>query len=145
VSLPWQWQHRAQPLAAQAAVAWGEVAPRLHARLVQLPLATCKRLTVAASDGLLMVIGATADLPWVEGIEYAAPDPDALGLWLPTRWQPQVPAEWLLQALGTRVTRRPLLLWREPARVIPLDRQWPLAEAGQLAHIQSQWGRHAAS
>ncbi|WP_249679645.1 hypothetical protein [Pseudomonas abieticivorans] len=141
----WQWQRRGEPLAPRAAVAWGEVARQLHARLQQLPAGARKRLQATASHGLLVVTGESADLPWVDGIQYAAPAPQAPGLWLPTQWQPDACSELLLQALSARFPRQPLLLWREPALVIPLDRQLPLSLEHHLPRIQTLWGAHAAT
>lgn len=141
----WQWQVREQPLAPRAAVCWGEVAQRMHSRLALLTAAQRKGLDATAGDGLLVVLGATGDLPWVDGVEYAAPDPMAPGLWLPTRWQPDISGELLLQALSVRVSRQPVLLWRQPARIIPLDRQLPLSLEHHLAQIRQLWGHHAAS
>ncbi len=140
---PWAWKRRVATVEPRAAVAWGEVARRLHKRLEQLHTGQRNRLHATASHDLLIVTGETSDLPWVEGIEYAAPDAQASGLWLPTRWQPDVSAELLLQALSARYDRQPLLLWHEPALVIALDRQLPLDLEHHLPRIQSLWGDHA--
>lgn len=142
---PWHWQACPQPPAPRAAVAWGDVVQRLHGRLVQLPAGQRKRLEATAGEHLLVVCGESADLPWVDGVEYAAPDPQVPGLWLPTRWRPQLPADLLLQALAARVSRRPLLLWPAPARVIPLDRLLPLELPTHLALIARLWGHDATA
>lgn len=142
---PWKWQRRVHPLEPLAAVAWGEAARRLYLRLEQLQAGQRNRLHATASHELLIVTGETNDLPWVEGIEYAAPDTQVPGLWLPTRWQPTISNELLLQALSIRFARQPLLLWHEPTLVIPLDRQLPLALEHHLLRIRSLWGTHAAT
>jgi hypothetical protein len=42
---------------------------------------------------------------------------------------PSAPADLLWRALEARHRRSPLLLWPEPAAVLPLDRQLPADEA----------------
>lgn len=108
-------------------------------------MAQRKRLEATAAEHLLIVTGDSADLPWVDGVEYAAPAPQVPGLWLPTRWQPHVPADLVLQALDGRFSRRPLLLWPTPARVIALDRLLPLALPEHLALIAQRWGYDATA
>ncbi|WP_455924096.1 bpX5 domain-containing protein [Pseudomonas putida] len=144
-SLAWQWQPCPNPPAPRAAVAWGEAAARLHARLLQMPAAQRRRLEATAASQVLIVSGDSADLPWVDGVEYAAPAPQAAGLWLPTRWQPQVAADLLLQGLQARFPRLPLLLWPAPTRVIALDRMLSLALPEHLALIAQRWGHDATA
>jgi hypothetical protein len=136
--LNWVWQPRREPAEPQAAVAWGEAARRLHARLLLLPIEQAVRLHATANRDVLVVAGASPDLPWVDGVEYAATDERAPGLWLPTSWEPEVPIDLLSQALSTRFARSPLLLWREPAAVVPLDRQLPLTPQ-HLQRIAAYW------
>lgn len=137
-AMNWAWQPRLTPAEPQAAVAWGEVARRLHARLLLVPEPQASRLQVTASRDVLVVSGAASDLPWVDGVQYAASDERAAGLWLPTRWEPGVPVDLVGQALSTRFSRLPMLLWREPPVVIPLDRQLPLTRT-HLQRIDDYW------
>ncbi|EPX96353.1 hypothetical protein K6V18_21535 [Ralstonia insidiosa] len=144
-ALSWAWRPAAQPAAPQAAVAWGAAAKRLHARL-RAHLgdieAESSGLQVTASRDVLVVMGAASALPWVEGIEYAAPHPEAPQLWLPTLQQPDVPFDLLAQALIRRYVRQPLLVWPSPAYVLPLDRALPLS-AALLAQIDAHWHTRA--
>lgn len=142
-SQSWAWRSRPVPAEPQAAVAWGEVARRLHARLALLDDEHAARLHATANGDVLVVTGATADLPWVDGVAYAAPSVSAPQLWLPTRWMPDVPQELLGRALSARFQRSPLLLWRAPQAVIPLDRLLAVSPA-HLQRIAAFWGdRHA--
>lgn len=136
---PWAWRSRPAPAEAQAAVAWGEAARRLHRRLTLLAGEHAARLQATANGDVLVVTGVTADLPWVDGVAYAAPSASAPALWLPTSWQPDVPEDLLGQALSVRFKRTPLLLWREPRAVIPLDRLLAVSPA-HLQRIASYWG-----
>lgn len=136
--LSWNWQPRAEPVVARAAVAWGNVARRLHARLQQLPAPQAARLQATANAQVLLVLGEEADLPWIEGLQYAAPDPEAPQLWLPTHYQPDVSPALLAQALLARCSSTPLLLWHQPKALIPLHRQLPVS-AQHLARIAAYW------
>lgn len=137
-AMAWDWQPRQHPAKPQAAVAWGEVARRLHARLLLNADVADRRLHATAHRDALIVTGAATDLPWVDGIEYACTDERAPGLWLPTHWQPAVPLDLLGQALTKALARSPLLLWHAPRATVPLDRQLPLS-AALLQRIANHW------
>jgi hypothetical protein len=136
--LDWGWRHCADPSEAQAALAWNEAAPRLLRRLRQVAPETQARMAITATRDVLVVCGLATELPWVEGVAYAAPCAGAAGLWLPTLHEPEVPVELLARALHDRHRRAPLLLWPRPQAVIPLDRQRP-ATAAQLDLIEQRW------
>lgn len=137
-AMGWAWRPRQAPAAPQAAVAWGDVARRLHARLLLIPEEQASRLHATANRDVLLVAGAAADLPWVDGVAYAAMDDRAPGLWLPTSWEPDVPSDLLGQALAKKFSRTPLLLWRDPPAVVPLDRRLPVT-AQHLQRINAYW------
>lgn len=136
--LEWRWRLCADPPEPRAALAWGTASRRLLERLRQLAPAVQARLAITATADVLIVSGAAADLPWIEGIAYAAPSVAAAGLWLPTTLEPEVPAELLARTLHLRHRRTPLLLWPQPQAVIPLDRQHP-ATAAQLDLLLQRW------
>jgi hypothetical protein len=104
-------------------VAWHQAARSLHARLVQLLPAAQAQLLATVSHDVLIVTGPPRDLPWVPGIAYATRCAEAPALWRPTLQKPDVPLDLLARALQRRHRREPLLLWPEPAAVVPLDRQ----------------------
>lgn len=141
-SVSWGWQPAPSARVAQAAIAWGDAARALHAKLQQIPEDVQSRLYLTASGNALVVIGAYDDLPWVDGIAYAA-SCDASGLWLPTVAQPDVPLELVGLALQRRYVRQPLLLW-PPSSVIPLDRQLPVTPQ-LLDRVASRWQSHNAT
>lgn len=135
----WTWRPRQSPVEPQAAVAWGDVARRLHAKLLLIPDEHAARLQATANrDVLVVAAGVASDLPWVDGVEYAAADERAPGLWLPTSWEPGVPTDLVAYALSAGFSRSPLLLWRDPPAVIPLDRQLPLTPQ-HLQRIDAYW------
>ncbi|QZI68181.1 hypothetical protein K5F93_17230 [Pseudomonas protegens] len=139
-ALTWTWRERAVAQPPRAAVAWDAVARRLHQRLQQLPATQAERLQATAHARVLVVLGAESDLPWVEGVQYAASHEQAPALWLPTRYEPEVAIDLLAQALLDKEARSLLLLWPEPAAVIPLDRQLPVTEE-HLARIADYWAQ----
>jgi len=141
----WTWRPRPVPAEPQAAVGWGDAARLLLARLLLLADEQAARLHATANGDVLVVTGAVADLPWVDGVEYAAVHPGAPGVWLPTSWEPIVPVDLLGQTLSARFKRSPLLLWREPQAVVPLDRLLPVT-VEHLQRIATNWGtRHATA
>lgn len=137
-SVPWKWRADPSPPEPCGAVAWHEAARRLHARLTQLPPSMQARLLVSVSRDVLVVTGAAAELPWVPGIAYATRSADAPSLWRPTVLQPDVPADLLARSLRRFHARGPLLLWPEPAAVIPLDRQYRVSTE-LLERIAERW------
>ena len=120
--MSWRWQAAATARSPRAAVAVGAVTPRLIARLAGLPSAQSETLQLVAAPGWLVVLGAADDLPWVDGIRYAAPSPQAPALWLPTHAEPDLAHDLIDRALRRRHGRQPLLLWPEPAIALALDR-----------------------
>ena len=136
----WRWQRRLEPASPRAVVAWGAAAPRLLARLLDLPAEHQARLSATASGDVIVAAGEAADLPWTDGVAYAAPCADAPGLWLPTLWQPDVPCDLLAKALQQRHANQPLLLWNVPSALVPLHRLLPMS-AAHLERIEAHWQR----
>jgi len=124
-TIPWLWRPVADAVAPRAAVGQGAAANRLLARLAALPPARRAALTATGTTDWLIVLGPSDDLPWVEGVRYAAPCAACPALWLPTHCAPTAPVDLLWRILEARHRRTPLLLWPEPAAVLPLDRQLP--------------------
>ena len=121
----WRWLPVADAPAPRAAVGHGIAATRLLARLAAWPTARRAALAVTGTRDWLVVLGPGDDLPWVDGVRYAAPWADCPSLWLPTHAVPDLPPDLLCKALDARHHRAPVLLWPEPAAVLPLDRQLP--------------------
>ena len=138
-AIDWRWRARGDAPEPRAAVAWGEsAAQRLHARIAQLPEDAQAALSLTATRDVLVAVGDASALPWVDGVAYASPCADAPALWLPTLAEPDVPVDLLARALVAQHGREPLLLWPQPAAVVPLDRQLP-ASPGLLARIAERW------
>lgn len=113
------------------------------------PVADTKRpasspLMVAAHADLLILTGPADALPWVDGARYIAPRPDAPTLWLPTHLRPDAPLDLLAIALARKLppaqAQSSMLLWPDPAQLVPLHRALP-ASAAVLARIDAHWVR----
>lgn len=136
--IAWGWRPGANAPEPRAAVAHGTAVARLFARLAGLPAPRRERLTATAAPEWLVVLGPADALPWADGVRYAAPHALAPALWLPTHLEPDAPLDLLWQALERRHARTPLLLWPEPAAVLPLDR--PRAASDELlAELAAAW------
>lgn len=134
----WQWLERSPATEPQAAVAWGDAAKRLHTRLGSLSDEQQGRLSATGNRDMLVATGSASDLPWVEGVEYAAPCAEAPSLWLPTLRRPNVPCDLLAKAFCRHYGRQPLLLWPNRSTLLPLDRLLPVSPA-LLARIGAYW------
>jgi hypothetical protein len=116
------WRERSGHGEPTGLVAQGEIARRVIARLkdgLDVPLAA---FSVVAARGFLLLIGRADALPWVDGVQYCAPDPSAPSLWLPMLAAPAISTDLLQTALTVRLKQSPLLLWHEPEQILPLDR-----------------------
>jgi hypothetical protein len=121
---------RAVPLAPVAVAARGPAAAALAARLAGRDDAALGRLSAVSAPGLLLVIGAAEELPWVDGVVYLGKDPAAPSLLLPTALEPDVPAPLFERAILARAraaTRGGAPLSVEPPIVVLVD---PPALAG---------------
>jgi hypothetical protein len=128
---------RPTPLPPSAAVAEGAAARRLAERLLARTDDALVRLAGAAGPGIIAVIGAAEDLPWVDGVLYLGRDPDAPALLLPTALSPDAPLPlWeraLLSATGAASPPRAVL--PGPLRVLPLGGARPVQRAALAAWI----------
>ena len=101
-------------------------------------------LMVAAHGDMLILTGPGDALPWVDGARYIAPRPDAPTLWLPTHARPDVPLDLLAVALARKLppaqAQSSMLLWPDPAQLVPLHRALS-ASAAVLARIDAHWAR----
>jgi hypothetical protein len=133
---------RKVPLAPCAALAVGASALALVERLLQLEPPHQARLRGVATDDAVLVLGASDDLPWCEGIAYLGCEPETPELLLPCAVAANVPAPLLLRALKARFAaadlRAPCAIWLEPALVLSASTAQALDRARLL-----QWREQA--
>ncbi|MFQ6310209.1 hypothetical protein [Lysobacter capsici] len=136
--MKWGWRSEADPPPPQGAVGVGAAAHGLLDAIERLDESVRERLMLTANDDVVILTGAPQSLPWSEGVAYVAPRADAPALWLSTVERPDLPLDLLHRAIARRHPQSPLLLLREPARIVPLHRALP-ATAALIAQIRSHW------
>lgn len=118
------WRPRTTPLDTVGVAARGEAARFLARRLLARDDEALARLNGVAAPELLVVLGESADLPWVDGAVYLGRDAAAPFLLLPTTREPAVPLP-LLERAFVRATDAP------PPLAVLLDP--PLLASAQAA------------
>lgn len=96
------------------------VARQLLHKLQMLAAEDLSSLSVVASRDLLVVLGPPDILPWLDGVQYCAPHPQARDLWLPTHTCTSLSVDLVQAALARRLGVQPMLLLDEPEQIIPL-------------------------
>lgn len=123
------WQPAPDAAPPAGLVACGALAGAVIAILRARDAAQNAGLSVVATCDMLVLLGPTASLPWVDGVRYCAPHAAVAMLWLPTDAVPDLPADLVLANLAARGARLPFLLWDAPAQVLPLDQPVVLDDA----------------
>jgi len=123
-----EWLGQEPALVPGGAVACGRTAIELLRQLQARSEEERKGLRFVATADMLVVLGDTGKLPWVDGICYCAESPVAPMLWLPTLLCPGLPLDLLQHRLLHEAGRGPVLLWPKPACFMPLDAAAPIDE-----------------
>ena len=100
--VPIAWRPRSAPLEPVGMAARGEAARALARRLLARSDEDLARLTGVAGQDLILLLGDSALLPWVEGAAYLGRDARAPSLLLPTNREPTVPLPLVERALVAR-------------------------------------------
>src|SRR5262249_1650206 len=134
------WRPRAVPLEPRAAAASGRAARALAARLLEREDATLARLSGVAGEDVLLVAGAAAELPWVDGIVYLGRDVAAPSLLLPTCLEPVLPLPLVERALVAKLEAPalPLAALVSPDRLVAFGVARPLDRARLRAWIEAR-------
>jgi hypothetical protein len=101
------------------------------------------KLEAVASSRLVVVVGPSEALPWVEDVEYFGRDPEVSSLLLPTALAPSVPSAWLASAFAKRLAAASspglALVAPDPPLLVPLG-----ARLGLTKSALERWlGEHA--
>lgn len=100
--VPIAWRPRSAPLEPVGMAVRGEAARALARRLLARSDEDLARLTGVAGQDLIVLLGDSALLPWVEGAAYLGRDARAPSLLLPTNREPTVPLPLVERALVLR-------------------------------------------
>jgi hypothetical protein len=126
---------RAAPLAAVAAAARGPAAVALAARLLARDDAALAQLEGVAGPGLLLILGAAASLPWIDGVVYLGRDPAAPSLLLPTALEPDVPLPLFELAVLARAEGAPIAVLVDPPALVLASAARPILRATLSAWV----------
>ena len=130
---------REAPLAPLAAAARGAVAIALAERVLGRDDASLAELSGVSSRALLILVGATGILPWVDGVLYLGRDRAAPSLLLPTALEPDVPAPLFERALlSRRDVAAPLAVLVDPMLLVPLAGARPIDRALLTAWLAAE-------
>lgn len=88
--VPIDWQDRAVPLAPRAILAIESTAERLAKKLLKLKDEDLALLRGAGTSRLILLLGPSDRLPWVDGVQYYGIDPVAPSLFLPCHRIPTI-------------------------------------------------------
>ena len=131
------WPRREPPLAPRGAVAFGDAARRLAARLLEEEDEALAGLEGACAEGLIVIRGPESALPWVDRVVYFGAEPEAPELFVPTTLACPLPPALTLAALR-RASAQPqgaLLVVPDPLRVLPLSACRALRRAALVAWL----------
>ncbi|WP_375768592.1 hypothetical protein NR798_44090 [Archangium gephyra] len=122
------WSPRSSPLPALAVAGVGPVALALARRVLEAEDTALARWSGVAGPGVLVLLGDTESLPWVEGVVYLGRDAAAPSLLLPCTLAPDVAPSLLERALITRAQAgTPLAVLPRTAHLVPVGAARPLS------------------
>lgn len=135
---PVRWRPRALPLEPVAVVGVGPVARALGQRASRAEDATLAAWSGVSGPGVLVLLGASASLPWVDGSVYLGRDPLAPALLLPCALEPDVAVSLLERALLSGQGDAPLAVLPAAGLLIPVGAAQPVMRAS-LAGWLALW------
>lgn len=138
--LPLAWHPRRVPLEPVGMAARGEATRALVRRLLTRSDEDLGRLSGVSGPGMLLLLGAAADLPWVEGAAYLGRDPHAPSLLLPTNRHPEISLPLVERALLARAARQgaepPIAVLLDPPLLASALEARPLVRARLQSWVQ---------
>jgi len=139
-TVPLVWGPRRAPLTPTGQLALGPVSRALGQRLLGADDEALARLRGVSASGLLIVLGALEDLPWVDGVIYLGRDPGAPALLLPTNLEPKAPLPLVEAALLRRLGRGspPVAVLPDPALVVGTGSALPIARSSLAAWLDAE-------
>ena len=135
------WSPRSSPLTALAVAGVGPVALALARRVLAAGDSELARWSGVAGPGVLVLLGDTDSLPWVEGVVYLGRDAAAPALLLPCTLAPDVAPALLERALVARAqTGTPLAVLPRSAHLVPVGAARPVSRDTVRAWLAKQEG-----
>lgn len=97
------WSPRSEPLVPCACIARGPIARTLGHTMLTWDATRLARVKACAGEGVLVLLGESADLPWSDGVVFLGRDPAAPHLLLPTNRRPDVPVDLFARAVAAHL------------------------------------------
>jgi hypothetical protein len=135
------WSPRLEPLTALAVAGVGPVALALARRALEAEEEQLGAWSGVAGSGVLVLLGETQSLPWVDGAVYLGRDAAAPSLLLPCVLAPQVAPSLLERALVAQASAgTPLAVLPRPGLLVPVGAARPVARETLAAWLKSAEG-----
>jgi hypothetical protein len=135
------WSPRREPLAALAVGGVGAVAVALARRALAADDKQLGAWSGVAGSGVLVLLGETDSLPWVDGAVYLGRDGAAPSLLLPCALAPEVAPALLERALVAQAAvGTPLAVLPRSSLLIPLGSARPVARETLAAWLKASEG-----
>lgn len=140
--LPVKWSPRPEPLTALAVAGTGPVALALARRALSAEDSRLAAWSGVAGPGVLVLLGETAALPWVDGAVYLGREAAAPSLLLPCTLAPDVAPALLERALVSRAFGvTPLAVLPRASQLVPVSGARPVARETLVAWLAAQEAR----
>jgi hypothetical protein len=137
--LPVTWSPRPEPLVALAVAGVGPVALRLARRALGADEKQLSAWAGVAGPEVLVLLGETSSLPWVDGAVYLGREPAAPSLLLPCALAPDVAPALLERALVARASAgTPLAVLPRSGQLIPVGAARPVSRDTLTAWLSAQ-------
>ena len=135
------WTPRQHPLAALAVAGVGPVALALARRALASEDPQLGAWSGVAGPRVLVLLGATESLPWVDGAVYLGRDAAASSLLLPCALAPEVAPALLERALVAHAAAgTPLAVLPRPGLLISVGAARPVARETLMSWVKSEEG-----
>jgi hypothetical protein len=133
------WSPRTEPLAALAVAAVGPVCLVLARRALEADEQQLGAWNGVAGEGVLILLGATESLPWVDGAVYLGRDPAAPSLLLPCALAPDAAPSLLERALVAHARgATPLAVLPRSRQLVPVGAARPVVRETLAAWLSAQ-------
>jgi MoxR-vWA-beta-propeller ternary system domain bpX5 len=136
--VPVRWSSRAEPLEPLAVAGEGDVARALARRLLSETDARLAEWSGVAGEGVLVLLGPSGSLPWVDGAVYLGRDSAAPSLLMPCALAPNVAASMLERALLARVGNAgtPVAVLPASGHLVPVGAARPVSRVTLTAWLE---------
>ncbi len=121
-----KWQNRFDSLPPVALIAFDDSALRLKKKLLSFDDQSLSAWQGVFADNLLLIIGETETLPWIDGGIYLGKDSAAPSIFLPTNLRPEMPIDLFEKTLLHKFAgQKPFAVVKN--QIIPIGKMRPIS------------------